>query len=491
MRRTILMGTLLAGAALLAALLVGVRFDVRVRAPDARAEVDGGAFWSEGTSPVASPAPPGGPPSSFADLAEALSPTVVNIQAERASRASPHGSGELFEEFFGRQRRRPRLPPEESTGSGFVVSPDGYIVTNDHVVDGAARLEIHFDDGKMLPGEIVGRDPKTDLALIKVETDQELPVAPLGDSDPVRPGDWVMAIGSPFGLDHTVTVGVLSAKGRRRVTGERYDDFLQTDASINPGNSGGPLFDRNGHVIGINTAIRGGRAQGIGFSIPINMVKELLPQLRASGMVTRGWLGVSIQEVKPALAESFDLESTDGALVGEVFDGSPAESAGIRHGDVIVEFGGEPVETYQDLPRIVARTPPGTDVDVVVLREGERVTLETRLGEMEQEQPELDLSEAPGSTRLADWGFDAETLDERGARELGLDEGTRGALVTAIEGGSAAEAAGLQRGDVVLEANRSDVGDLGALQEILQRVGDKVVLRVQRGRGAHYLVLER
>jgi serine protease Do len=413
---------------------------------------------------------------------------VVNIQAERISES--RGPEELFEEFFGRQReRRRRRPPEESTGSGFVISRDGYVVTNDHVIEGATRLEVHFKDGRTLEGRVVGRDPKTDLALVKVETDENLVIAELGDSDAARTGDWVMAIGSPFGLDHTVTVGVLSAKGRRQVTGHSYDDFLQTDASINPGNSGGPLFDMQGRVIGINTAIRA-NANGIGFSIPINLVKELLPQLKTHGTITRGWLGVSIQEVKPALAESFGLESTEGALVGEVFEDSPAERAGIQHGDVIVEFNDHPIKSFHDLPRRVAGTTPGSDVKVVVIRDGKRVTLEAHLDKMKQESLGLGPESAPQKA-LADWGFEAEELTDEALAELRLPTGTRGALVTRIEPGSSAERAGLHRGDVILEASKHEIESLSDLEGALDDAEDSLVLRVQRGRAAHYLVLER
>jgi serine protease Do len=474
-------------AGLAAAMLLGVRIDVSLGSAAARADDASGRFWQESSGrPETATGPQGGP--SFADLAEALAPTVVNIQAERVGES--RGPEELLEEFFGRQReRRRRRPPEESTGSGFVISSDGYIVTNDHVVEGATRLSVYLKDGHMLEGEVVGRDPKTDLALVKVESDEELAAAELGDSDGARPGDWVMAIGSPFGLDHTVTVGVLSAKGRRQVTGQSYDDFLQTDASINPGNSGGPLFDMRGRVIGINTAIRAD-ANGIGFSIPINLAKELLPQLKAHGMVTRGWLGVSIQEVKPALAESFGLESTDGALIGEVFRGSPAERAGMQHGDVIVEFDGQRIESFHDLPRRVAATPPGSEVEVVVVRDGKRVTLQARLDEMKKETLGLGLERAPQRT-LADWGFEAKELSEEAPSELRLPPGTRGALVTRVEPDSPASRAGLQQGDVILEADKSDIASLADLEEALDDADDKLVLRVQRSRAAHYLVLER
>ena len=485
MKRPIIAGFFIAAAA--AAILFGIRIEVSLDASRALADSEPGRFWTEGSDGGVVATGPDGTPT-FADLAETLSPAVVNIQAERSSEA--RGPEELFEEFFGRQHeRRRRRPPEESTGSGFVISSDGYIITNDHVIDGATRLEVHFKDGGALDGKVVGRDPKTDLALVKVDPDRDLAVVELGDSDSARTGDWVMAIGSPFGLDHTVTVGVLSAKGRRQVTGQSYDDFLQTDASINPGNSGGPLFDMRGRVIGINTAIRA-NANGIGFSIPINLAKELLPQLRTHGMVTRGWLGVSIQEVKPALAESFGLESTEGALVGEVFEESPAERAGVRHGDVIVEFDGHPIKSFHDLPRRVAGTTPGSDVEIVIVRDGERVKLQAHLDKMKQEKLGLDI-EQPRQKTLADWGFDAEEVTDEALEKLRLPEGTRGALVTRVEPESPADRARLKQGDVILEASKRPVETLSDLEDALEDSDDTLVLRIQRGQIAHYLVLER
>ncbi|MFQ5700134.1 MAG: Do family serine endopeptidase, partial [Myxococcota bacterium] len=378
--------------------------------------------------------------------------------------------------------------PEESTGSGFVISPDGFIVTNDHVIEDATRIEVHFTDGSVRPGSVVGRDPKTDIALVKVDAPEPLAVAPLGDSDQIRVGDWVLAIGTPFGLEHTVTVGVLSAKGRHHVTPDsRYDDFLQTDASINPGNSGGPLFDASGRVIGINTAIRA-EAEGIGFSIPINLAKELLPQLRASGHVTRGWLGVQIQEVRPAFAQSFHLDQARGALVAQVFDESPAQRAGIEPGDVIVEFGGHPIASYHDLPRRVAATRPDAEVPLVIVRDGKRRALTAHLDRMREDAIKVASQRPESSNResehaLRDWGF------EVGPREEGSAE--QGALVTQVEPGSPAARAGLRSGDVVVEIERSPVESPEALRAQLEGGGESLVLRIQRNGSAHYIDLNR
>jgi serine protease Do len=410
-RARILAAACFLGAAFLLATYT-IDIDVQVR-PGAAAAKSEAPFWNEGP-----PGPTAGRPETFAELAEQLSPAVVNIQTERATTPSSGSPEELFEEFFGRKKpRRERRFRPESTGSGFILSKDGYVATNHHVIEGADKIVAILADGRELAGVVVGADPKTDLALIKVETDEDLPVAPLGDSNRIRVGDWVMAIGNPFGLDHSVTVGILSAKGRNINAGP-YDDFLQTDASINPGNSGGPLIDIQGRVIGINTAINAA-GQGIGFAIPINMAKDLLPQLRARGAVTRGWLGVQIQRVTPDLAETFGLEDPRGALVSQVFEGSPADEAKLKHGDVILEFDGKEIESYEDLPRQVAATPPGAEVTIVVSRDGKRKKLEATLEEMEQ--PEIQPASLPAQSSSSEWGLQVEELTDEARESLGLD----------------------------------------------------------------------
>ncbi len=471
--------TLVAGL-VLAALTLEV--DVNLRSQTAEAREDGAKhFWSDGTSSQRPSAGNG----SFADLAETLSPAVVNIEVKR----SGGGMGrpeEMLEEFFGRRRpepRRRRAVP--SSGSGFVISPEGYLLTNDHVVSDAEEIQVVFNDGRKLKAEVVGRDPKTDLALIKVASEEPLAVAPLGDSDSIRVGDWVMAIGNPFGFEHTVTVGILSARSRNLRSGP-YDDFLQTDASINPGNSGGPLIDMSGNVIGINTAIRAG-AEGLGFAIPINMAKDLLPQLRETGSVTRGWLGVQIQRVTPPLAETFGLDKPRGALVSQVFEDSPADKAKVKHGDVILEFNGVAIDNFDDLPRQVAATPPGTEVDVLVLRNGKEKKLSAMLERMESEPIELATREGPAS----DWGFDVQDLSPKIAEQLGLGENTEGVVITDVEPESPADAAGLRRGDLILEANRNEVKSLDDLKDRLDDSGNTAVLLVRRGDGTLYIPIER
>jgi serine protease Do len=474
MRRVAVPAAGLLGAAALALLLQYVGFQVDVAPSEASAKER--EFWSELAQGIAP-----GRPDSFADLAQHLSPAVVNLRAERTSaRQRP----DIFEEFFGPGRPRRRSRPE-ATGSGFVISQDGYIVTNNHVVEGADRIVIGFDSGDELQADVVGRDPKTDLALLKVEPEKPLQTAPLGDSDELRVGDWVMAIGNPFGLEHTVTVGILSARGRRGITGESYDNFLQTDASINPGNSGGPLIDMSGRVVGINTAINAA-GQGIGFAIPINMAKELLPQLRAHGSVTRGWLGVSIQEVKPNLAEAVGLETAEGALVSQVFSDSPADRAGLKRRDVIVEFDGEEIRNYNDLPRRVAVTPPGTEVDVIVIRDGKRKKLSAVLDRMDQ--PEIQPASAPAS-RSSDWGFEARELNAELREHLSLSDDASGVAIVDIDPESPA-AESLRPGDVILEVNKIEIEDLDDLAEGLDKNDEKALLLVQRGEATIYMTLE-
>ena len=473
------------GLGTLGFLLLSQQLDVKVelRSNQALAEADTKPFWAEGAA---------GPgldrPNSFADMAEALSPAVVNIQTERNLDGRSSSPEDLFEDFFGRRspREKRRRFRSESSGSGFVISEDGYLVTNNHVVENADKIIAVFEDGKELSAEIVGLDPKTDLALLKVKSDDKLPVAPLGDSDTLRVGDWVMAIGNPFGLDHSVTVGILSAKGRNINAGP-YDDFLQTDASINPGNSGGPLIDMNGRVIGINTAINAA-GQGIGFAIPINMTKELLPQLRTRGSVTRGWLGVQIQRVTPALADSFGLEDSGGALISQVFEGSPAEKAKLERGDVIIEFNGSKIESYDDLPRRVESTPPGAEAKVVIMRNGKRKKLTTVLEKMEQEQ-EIELTSH--QPHRSDWGFDARDLTPQVAEQLGLPSDATGVVIDAVDPDGPAARAGLRRSDVMLEANHKELRNVGDLEKALEEEDERVVLLVRRGDNTLYVALER
>jgi len=445
-------------------------------------------FWTEHQTAAAAGF---GVPTNFADLAERASPAVVNIQtsktvtqqAPRVPRQFEDFFGGPFGEFFGRRQRT--VP---SLGTGFVISRDGYIVTNNHVVADVDTIKVAFNDGSELEAEIVGRDPKTDIALIRVQSDHDLAALPLGDSSAVRPGDWVVAIGNPFGLEHTVTAGIVSAKGRNIGQGP-YDDFIQTDAAINPGNSGGPLLNLQGEVIGINTAINP-RANTIGFAVPVNMAKEILPQLRASGHVTRGWLGVLIQKITPELAESFKLADDAGALVSRVDPEGPAAEAGIERGDVIVSFDGTEISTMEDLPRKVAATPVGKSVKVVVLREGKTKTLSVKIGELaEPELTETAMGEGPGAGP-ARFGIAAQDITPQIAQQLGLDESDGGVVITQIEDGSAAQEANLRRGDVILEVDRQEVKSVADLKKLLADSDGGVLLLIRRGDSTLFVAMK-
>src|SRR5262245_6826499 len=406
-----------------------------------KSSTEGGSFWKENGG-ASQPIVPQGVPGSFADLAEQASPGGVNIQTSKKVRGA--AVPRSFEEFFFGGPFGEGFPEREvpSLGSGFVISPDGYIVTHAHVIEDVESIKVIFEDGKELPAEVVGRDAKTDIALIRVTSDHPLFALPLGDSDNVRPGEWVVAIGNPFGLEHTVTAGIVSAK--HRVIGQgSYDDFIQTDAAINPGNSGGPLLNLSGEVIGINTAINP-RANTIGFAVPVNMAKEILPQLQASGKVTRGWLGVVIQRITPELAQEFQLKDDNGALVSKVMPGGPADKAGIERGDVIVEFDGHPIADWNELPRQVALTPIDRKVDVVLLRKGSKKNLSAVVGKLEEpETQQLAKAEASGASAF---GMRVQDVTPEIASQLGLEDAA-GVVVTAVQPGSAAEEAGIRRGD--------------------------------------------
>jgi serine protease Do len=474
-------------ALLVASGLVDVRVSVRDRVagaidlfgdeqqpPAAPAE----PFWKESERDEQA-LPPAGAPGSFADLAERVSPAVVNIQTKRKLSASAprHPLEELFPQF-----QIPReLREMPSLGTGFVISPDGFIATNNHVIEEVDTIEVHFLEGRKLEAEIVGRDPSTDVALIRVKPDKELPFLALGDSDDVRPGDWVLAVGNPFGLEHTVTAGIVSAKHREindpSSMSRRFDDFIQTDAAINPGNSGGPLMNLSGEVIGINTAIRQD-ANTIGFAIPINLAKTVLPQLRASGKVSRGWLGVMIQPVTEQVASSLELESQSGALVADLDPNGPAAKAGVKRYDVIVEFDGKPVREMDELPKLVAAAPVGKKAQLKVIRKGEEQRLSVQLGELEAE-PALASSEE-SEPQAGAYGLQVQALTPEIAEQLQLEE-AEGVLVSGVEPGSPAEDAGLRRGDVVLEVNRERVADVAEFRASLAKSKKGALLLVSRG----------
>ncbi len=426
-------------------------------------------------------------PATFSDLAEKVRPGVVNLQVVKKVKnvglgfpnfpGFPFGDKNPFGNFFGPspQGNQPRNFEQRGIGSGFIISRDGYILTNNHVVEGADQIQVKLSNGQEYKGKVVGRDPKTDLALLKINGASDLHPLKLGNSEEMKVGNWVVAIGSPFGLEQTVTAGIISAKGR--VIGEGpYDNFLQTDASINPGNSGGPLINMKGEVVGINTAIMA-EGQGIGFAIPINMAKEISAQLRDKGHVTRGWLGVYIQGVTPELAKSFGLKDNKGALVAQVGPNSPAEKAGIAPGDVILEFDGKTVSDSKDLPRIVAETTVGKTVTVKVWREGKVLDLSLKVGELTEK---AERATAPSSHKSL--GLSVQDLTPEIARGIGLKEST-GVVVTQVEPESPAAEAGLQSGDVIREVNRNPVkNDEDFVRKLEKAKGrDTVLLLIQRG----------
>lgn len=424
-------------------------------------------------------------PANFSDLAEKVRAGVVNIQVTKTVKnldygfrdfSGPFGDRNPFGDFFGpfSEGNPPRGFEQRGVGSGFVISKDGYVLTNNHVVEDADQIKVKLANGKEFNGKVVGRDPKTDLAVVKVEGASDLHPLTLGNSDDLKVGSWVVAVGSPFGLEQTVTAGIVSAKGRVIGSGP-YDNFIQTDASINPGNSGGPLINLNGEVIGINTAIIAS-GQGIGFAIPINNAKEVVPQLEEKGHVTRGWLGVGIQEVTPAIANSFNLKETKGALVSQVSKGGPAEKAGIEQGDVILEFDWKEIASSKDLPMIVASTPVGKTVTVKLLRDGKTVTREVKVGEMEEKAV---VAKAPSNKSL---GITIQNITPDIAKGLGLKK-EAGVAVTQVEPGSPASEAGIRSGDVILEVNRKPVKDAeDFVQKVEKAKGqNNVLFFIQRG----------
>lgn len=425
-------------------------------------------------------------PANFSDLAEKVRPGVVNLQVVKevknvgfGLRGNPFGDSNPFGDFFGPFSQG--NPPsggykQQGVGSGFVISQDGYIVTNNHVVEDAHQIKVKLANGKEYEGKVAGRDPKTDLAIVRIEGASGLQPLRLGNSEDLKVGSWVVAVGSPFGLEQTVTAGIVSAKGRVIDSGP-YDNFIQTDASINPGNSGGPLINMKGEVVGINAAIIA-RGQGIGFAIPVNMAKEIIPQLEEKGHVTRGWLGVSIQEMTPELAKSMGLKETKGALVAQVVSGSPAEKAGIERGDVITEFDGKAVADSKDLPRIVASTPVGRTVTVKFSRDGKTTERQVKLGEMGEKGVEV--SEEASSHKAL--GIGVQNLTPEIAKELGVKKAS-GVVVTRVEPGSAAAEAGVQTGDVIQEVNRKPVKNVEDFFQKVEKAKDKdnILLLIQRG----------
>jgi serine protease Do len=438
-------------------------------------------------------------PESFSKLVKKARPSVVNISTVKVIKGRglapmpfrggrPFGPDDPFKDFFDRFFRDqiPKEHRQKSLGSGFIIDKDGFILTNNHVVENTDEIMVKLADEKEFPAKIIGRDPKTDLALIRIETDRPLKPLPLGDSDKLEVGDWVIAIGNPFGLGDTVTAGIVSAKYRHIGAGS-YDNFIQTDASINPGNSGGPLLNTSGEVIGINSAIfsRTGGSIGIGFAIPINMARDLLPQLK-KGKVVRGWLGVMIQKITPELKDKLKLKDERGALVADVTSSGPADKAGIKRGDVIVSFDGKVIKQMKDLPYIVGTTPVNKTVLVEVIRKGQKKDFQIKLGELKEGKESKEaVQEKPYL------GMTIEELTPQLAQNLGISE-TSGLVVAQVKNNTPAAEAGLKQGDIILEIDQITVKKLEQFNKKIQdyKKGDNILFLIKRGGSTLYLTLK-
>ncbi len=434
----------------------------------------------------------------FSGIAESVSPTVVNISTVRVRQPESSYSDDPFFDFF-RDFPIPGDGPglrkrwsEQSFGSGVIVSPDGYIITNNHVVGGADKIKVTLYDRRVMAGKVIGADPKTDIAVVKISAD-DLPTIPWGDSDNLQVGEFVLAVGDPFGLSHTVTMGIISAVGRANVGIADYEDFIQTDAAINPGNSGGPLVDARGSLIGINTAIfsRSGGYQGIGFAVPSNMARLIMEQLMREGRVVRGWLGVTVQELTPELAGKFRHGSSRGALVGEALKGSPAAEAEIMSGDIILEYGGKEVEGASELKNMVSRSSPGTRMPVKFLRGGAVLRLMVTVGELPREREKPASGQPRQYGRGALYGLSVIALSEDIARQLDLESGSRGVVVVGVQEGSPADGSGLKRGDLIQEIERKRITGLDDYRAVSSSVRDRdsVLMFINRGGRKFYLTV--
>jgi len=489
-KRSVLTLGAVAAASIVAGMLIASKFDLTGTTGADPVPVD------QAKMTEASAAGPGS--RLFVEIAKRDTPAVVNISttqfikqrrpSSRRRQPSPFddffGRDDFWERFFGEVPERDLK--QQSLGSGFIVDKEGYILTNNHVVGKADDIKVTLADGRSYDAVLKGTDPKTDIALIKIDAENHLPVAELGDSEALEVGEWVMAIGNPFGLKHTVTVGVVSAKGRTIGAGP-YDDFIQTDASINPGNSGGPLINMKGQVVGINTAIIG---QGIGFAIPVNLARNIMDQLKEKGTVTRGWLGVQIQTVTRELAESLGLDEARGALIAGVFKGDPADEAGIEVGDVVVEFDGAPVESDRDLVSRVGNAVVGSTVAVKVVRNGKEMSFDVELARRSDDEEAAADGDAADPIQPFKLGITVQDLTEELAERMRI-EIDGGVLVTEVESGSAADKAGIQRGDIVVEVNREEVEKIDDFRAVLKKAkrDEKLLFLVQRGQGNRFIVV--
>jgi len=441
----------------------------------------------------------------FSSVVKKAGPAVVHVAVEKSTTGKNMGqlpsdlfNDPFFERFFGPQFRQPRTNPKQdkrsfkqkAAGSGFIIASDGFILTNNHVVEDADKITVRLADKREFTAKVVGTDPQSDVAIIKIDG-KDLPILPLGNSDALEVGEWVIAIGSPFELNQTVTVGVVSAKGRNRMGITDYENFIQTDAAINPGNSGGPLLNIRGEAVGMNTAIfsRSGGYMGIGFAIPINMAKNIEQQLRKTGKVTRGWLGIAIQDVNEELAKSFGHNVSGGALISEVTEGSPAKKSGLLQGDIVTAIDGTPVTDVADLRNKIAMIPPNTDLPLRILRDGKEKDLVVTIGE--QPADIASIAKKINGTSLSEMGLTLQDLTDEVAKQFDYSK-NQGVLIADVDPDSPAAQVGLQAGQLVEEVNRIRVQNLKELQQALKKSNNpkQVLLRVRSGKNSQYVVLQ-
>jgi len=433
----------------------------------------------------------------FAPMVKTVLPDVVNISTSKVVKGPdqrelqegmPDGMPPFFQQFFGQQfgpnpggrQQKPRDQREDSLGSGVIVSPDGYILTNNHVIDGATDVRVTLSDKRQLNAQIVGADPKTDIAVLKVEG-SGFPSITVGDSSKVQVGDYALAIGDPFGVGQTVTMGIISALNRGNLGIEDYEDFIQTDAPINPGNSGGALVNDRGELVGINTAILShgsGGNEGIGFAIPINLARSVMNQILDHGKVNRAYLGIMIQDITPGISKAMGLKEMKGALVGDVSPDGPAKKSGVQRGDVVLEVNGRTIEDSRQLRMTISMMDPNATVNLKLLRNGNPTNVSVKLGDLPAEKEEAKAEETPSGEALE--GVTVENLDSRTARELGLPATTTGVVVTDISPSSPLLSAGLQRGDVIQEVNHQPVKSVSQFEEALHKAGKDPLLLVNR-----------
>lgn len=430
----------------------------------------------------------------FSEIARAVSPAVVNISSVKTMKRQQSPFDDFFDFLHPFPDGEGRKWKEQSLGSGVVVSADGYIVTNNHVIEQSDDIKVTLFDKRSFRAKVIGADPKTDIAIIKINA-RDLPVVPWGDSERLQVGEFVLAIGNPFGLRHTVTMGIISAVGRVDVGIADYENFIQTDAAINPGNSGGPLVNIKGELIGINTAIfsKTGGYQGIGFSVPSGMVRLVMEQLIKKGKVTRGWIGVTIQELTPELAQQFGLKTSEGALISDVAKGSPAQKAGIQRGDIIIEFDGKRVTDVGVLRNMVAQSRVGEEVAVKLLRQDKELAASVAITELPSEGTEAaaETPQKPESEENVLSGIAAVDLNRAIAKQLGVDKDEKGVVIVKVEPGSPADEAGIRKGDIIQEIDRQRIGGLNDFNRVISKIkpSDSVLLFINRNGKKFYIAL--